>query len=176
MDALIIRPAEARDVAEIAAIYREAVLTGTASFEIEPPDAGEMSQRLATVTGGGYPWLVAERDGRVMGYAYASSYRPRIAYRFSVENSVYVAEDAQRGGIGRALLEALITETAARGFRQMIAVIGDSRQWASIALHRAAGFTFCGTIHAVGYKFDRWLDSVIMQRALGDGDGTPPRD
>lgn len=169
-----IRPATPADIPAITAIYRRAVEHGTASFELEPPDEAEMLARLENIIGGGFPYLVAERDGRVLGYAYASHYRSRPAYRFAVENSVYVAANAQGGGIGRALLDELIAQSTAGGFRQMIAVIGDSRQLASIALHRAAGFTFCGTIHSVGYKLGRWIDSVIMQRPLGEGDGTQP--
>jgi phosphinothricin acetyltransferase len=163
-------------MARVAAIYRPAVLTGTASFELEPPGEEEMARRFEAITGAGYPYLVAETGatGAVAGYGYANAYRTRPAYRFSVENSVYVAPDAQGRGIGRALLAALIEECTARGFRQMIAVIGDSAQSASIALHRSLGFTFCGTIHSVGLKHGRWLDSVLMQRALGDGDTTLP--
>jgi len=171
-----IRTASPTDVPAIAAIYRPAVEHGTASFELEPPDEAEMRRRFDAITSAGYPYIVAEQDGRVVGYAYVAHYRVRPAYRFSVENSVYVAPDAHGSGIGSALLAELIEQATARGFRQMIAVIGDSRQFASIALHRAAGFTFCGTIHSVGYKFGRWLDSVIMQRPLGDGDLTRPHD
>jgi phosphinothricin acetyltransferase len=169
-----IRPATTADIAAITAIYRPAVLTGTASFELEPPDAAEMHRRFEAIVGGGYPYVVAERDDRVAGYAYASAYRPRPAYRFSVEDSIYIAPDAQRAGIGQALLAHLIAVCTRQGYRQMIAVIGDSAQHASIGLHRRNGFTLSGTIRAVGWKFDRWLDGVIMQRALGDGDTTPP--
>jgi L-amino acid N-acyltransferase YncA len=170
MSDIIIRPARVADIPAITAIYRPAVLHGTATFELDPPDEAEMLRRFQQITGDSFPYLVAERDGRLAGYAYVNHYRARPAYRFAVEDSIYIDPAAQRGGIGRALLAKLIDASEASGYRQMIAVIGDSRQWGSIAIHRAAGFTFSGTIHAVGYKFDRWLDSVIMQRPLGPGD------
>jgi len=147
---------------------------GTASFELEPPDAAEMTRRRATLVEGGFPYLVAEIDGTVAGYAYAGPYRPRPAYRWSVEDTVYVAPALHRRGIGAALLGRLIVEAEQRGFRQMIAVIGDSAQLPSIALHRAAGFRPIGTIEHVGHKFGRWLDTVLMQRALGPGASTAP--
>jgi L-amino acid N-acyltransferase YncA len=171
---IVIRPATAPDVPALTAIYRPAVTAGTASFELEPPDETEMNRRMQAVLAAGFPYVVAELDAKVVGYAYLGAYRPRPAYRWSVENSIYVAPEAQRSGIGGALLSHLIEAATARGFRQMIAVIGDSGQRGSIGLHRAAGFTFCGTVHAVGYKHGRWLDQVLMQRALGKGDGTPP--
>jgi phosphinothricin acetyltransferase len=169
-----LRAATAGDIAAIAAIYRPAVLTGTASFETEPPDEAEMRRRFEAVTGAGYPYFVAELDGKVVGYAYASAYRTRPAYRFTVEDSIYIAPEAQDRGVGRLLLKALIDATTAQGYRLMVAVIGDSRNYGSIALHRGAGFTFCGTIHSVGYKFGRWLDSVIMELPLGEGDTSAP--
>jgi L-amino acid N-acyltransferase YncA len=169
-----IREATARDVPAMTAIYRPAVLDGTASFELEPPDEAEMRKRFEAIKSEGYPCFVAELEGQVVGYAYAAPYRPRPAYRFSVENSIYMAPACQGRGIGSILLNTLIEACTAAGFRQMIAVIGDSRQYASISLHRQAGFTFCGTVHSVGYKHGRWLDSVLMQRPLGDGDTTPP--
>jgi L-amino acid N-acyltransferase YncA len=169
-----IRAAVASDIPAITAIYRPAVLTGTASFELSPPDEAEMRRRMEAVLSAGFPYLVAEVESSVVGYGYLGAYRPRPAYAWSVENSIYVAPDAQRAGAGRALLQALIDIATARGFRQMIAVIGDSGQRGSIGLHRAAGFTFCGTVHAVGFKNGRWLDQVLMQRALGEGDTTPP--
>jgi L-amino acid N-acyltransferase YncA len=168
-----IRGAIAADVNAIAAIYQPAVLTGTASFEIEAPDTAEMARRMCTILGRGMPYLIAARSGVVLGYGYLSAYRPRPAYAWVVENSIYVAPDAQRSGVGRALLAALIEIATERGYRQMIAVIGDSGQRGSIRLHRAAGFTFCGTVHAVGFKHGRWLDQVIMQRSLGAGDTIP---
>lgn len=170
----ITRDATEADISAITAVYRPAVVDGTASFELEPPDEAEMLRRMRAIVGGGSPYLVAEHGGRVVGYAYVSQYRPRPAYRFSVENSVYVAPEAKRLGIGRLLLGELIRVSTAKGYRQMIAVIGDSGQAASIGLHRAMGFTFCGTIHSVGWKHDRWLDSVLMQRPLGAGDTAPP--
>jgi L-amino acid N-acyltransferase YncA len=168
MTGLVIRAAVAADIPAITRIYAHAVRFGTASFELEPPDETEMARRQRTLIDDGFPYLVAEADGAVVGYAYAGPYRTRPAYRFSVENSVYVAPEAHGRGIGRALLDRLIAEATARGFRQMIAVIGDSDQAASIALHHAAGFRHVGTIAAVGFKHDRWLDSVLMQRELGE--------
>lgn len=171
-----LRAATTADIPAIAAIYRPAVLTGTASFEVEPPDETEMLRRFEAIDGAGYPYFVAELDGRLVGYAYASAYRTRPAYRFTVEDSVYIAPEAQGKGIGALLLKALIDASTARGDRLMVAVIGDSRNHASITLHRSAGFTFCGTIHSVGYKFGRWLDSVIMELPLGEGDKSAPRE
>jgi L-amino acid N-acyltransferase YncA len=170
----LIRPAKVEDIAAITAIYRPAVVQGTASFEFEPPDEAEMRRRFESITGDGYPYFVAEDSGRVIGYTYASQYQPRPAYRYTVEDSIYVARDAHRRGVGRALLETLIAACTERGYRQMIAVVNDWDQIASIWLHRALGFIVIGTIHAVGFKHARWLDSVVMQRPLGDGDVTPP--
>jgi L-amino acid N-acyltransferase YncA len=170
----VIRPAEPRDLAAIARIYGQAVREGTASFELAPPDEAEMMRRFETLMAGGYPYLVADIGGAIVGYAYAGSYRARPAYRWSVEDSVYVDLSAHRRGLGRALLGRLIAESEARGFRQMIAVIGDSANASSIELHRAMGFRMVGTFDNVGFKFGRWLDSVLMQRALGDGAKTAP--
>ncbi|MEJ1157680.1 GNAT family N-acetyltransferase [Prosthecomicrobium sp. N25] len=172
---VLIRDCREADVPAIRGIYAEAVLTGLASFEVEPPDEAEMLRRRAAVLAGGFPYFVAELDGRVAGYAYAGPYRPRPAYRFSVENSIYVDQGAQRHGIGRRLLAHLIAACTERGFRQMIAVIGDSGNDASIRLHAAAGFATIGTLPSIGFKHGRWVDSVLMQRALGDGDRTLPR-
>ena len=174
MSKVSIRAAVAADIPAISRIYAHAVRHGTASFELEPPDEAEMARRQRALLAGGFPYLVAELDGAVAGYAYAGPYRARPAYRFSVEDSIYVATDAHRRGIGRALLDQLIVESEARGFRQMIAVIGDSAQLPSIELHRAAGFRLIGAIESVGFKFGRWLDSVLMQRALGPGASTIP--
>jgi len=171
---LSIRAAAAADVGAIARIYEHAVRFGTASFELEPPAEPEMARRLRAILDNGYPYLVAEADGAVLGYAYAGPYRARPAYRWSVENSVYVAPQAQRRGVGRALLDALILETERRGFRQMIAIIGDSSQAPSLALHSAAGFRLIGTLEAVGFKHGRWLDTVLMQRPLGPGASKAP--
>jgi phosphinothricin acetyltransferase len=173
MPTLFIRPAKPADAPAVTAIYAPAVVHGTASFELEPPGETEMLRRMEEIIAAGYPYLVAQSDGETVGYAYANAFRSRPAYRFAVEDSIYVAADMQGQGIGRALLAALIAECEPRGHRQMIAVIGDSRQAGSIALHRAAGFTFCGTLHSVGFKHGRWLDSVYMQRALGPGDTSP---
>jgi phosphinothricin acetyltransferase len=171
---LLIRAATAADIPAITAIYDHAVRHGTASFELEPPDAAEMARRRQTLVDGGFPYLVAEADGALAGYAYAGPYRPRPAYRWSVEDSVYVAPARQRRGVGRTLLDRLIAAAEQRGFRQMIAVIGDSAQTPSIELHRAAGFHMIGTVENVGHKFGRWLDTVLMQRTLGPGAASPP--
>jgi phosphinothricin acetyltransferase len=169
-----IRPADRADVAAITRIYAHAVLTGTATFEIEAPDEAEMARRHGALADGGYPYVVAEAGEGVVGYAYAGPYRTRPAYYWSVEDSIYVAPDAHRRGIGRALLARLIEDADARGFRQMIAVIGDSAHTPSIALHEAFGFRHVGTFEAVGFKFGRWLDSVLMQKALGNGADSIP--
>jgi L-amino acid N-acyltransferase YncA len=174
MPSVAIRPATPADIPPIAGIYAQSVRTGTASFELEPPDEPEMARRMQALSDTGYPYLVAEIDGAIAGYAYAGAYRPRPGYRFSVEDSIYIDPKAQRRGIGRALLDHLIADCEVRGFRQMIAVIGDSTQTPSIELHRALGFRMIGKIESVGYKFDRWLDSVLMQRALGPGATTKP--
>ncbi|RAP42344.1 GNAT family N-acetyltransferase [Rhodovulum viride] len=158
------------DLPGVQAIYAEAVRTGTASFELDPPDLDEMRARWQAVIGAGYPWLVARAGDRVAGYAYANTFRPRPAYRGTVENSVYV-DDAFRGqGIGGALMRALLARCEAAGFRQMVAVIGDSQNLGSIALHRALGFEDAGVLRSVGWKHGRWLDSVHMQKPLGPGD------
>jgi L-amino acid N-acyltransferase YncA len=177
MPAISVRPAEARDLAAITAIYDEAVRFGTASFEIEAPDLAEMTRRFETLKAGGYPYLVADEGGTggpILGYAYAGPYRARPAYHWSVEDSIYIAPQAQRRGIGRMLLARLIREAEARGLRQMIAVIGDSANAGSIELHRALAFRLVGTFDNVGFKFGRWLDAVLMQRPLGKGAMTPP--
>jgi L-amino acid N-acyltransferase YncA len=168
-----IRAATFTDVPAITAIYRPAVLHGTASFEIDPPDEAEMLARMEKIVDGGHPYLVAEVGGRVAGYAYAGPYRPRLAYRHTVEDSIYVAPDFQGAGVGRILLGALIGEASRLGFRQMIAGIGDSRNAPSMRLHEALGFSLVGIARSVGYKHGRWLDHVLMQRALGEGDASP---
>jgi L-amino acid N-acyltransferase YncA len=174
MSSISIRPATPTDIPAITRIYEHAVKYGTASFELEAPDEAEMARRMRALVDDGYPYIAAEIDGALAGYAYAGPYRPRRAYRFSVEDSIYIDPGAQRRGVGRALLENLIDECERRGFRQMVAVIGDSAQTPSIELHRAAGFRMIGTIENVGYKFGRWLDSVNMQRTLGPGATTKP--
>jgi phosphinothricin acetyltransferase len=174
MPSLAIRSATPADIPAITRIYAHSVRTGTASFELEPPDEAEMTRRMQALLDGGYPYVAAEIDGGLAGYAYAGPYRPRPAYRYSVEDSIYIDPHAQRKGVGRGLLENLIEECTRRGFRQMIAVIGDSAQTPSIELHRALGFRMIGNIENVGYKFGRWLDSILMQRALGPGATTKP--
>jgi phosphinothricin acetyltransferase len=174
MPGILVRPATPKDIPAVARIYGQAVREGTASFEIEIPDAAEMMRRYESLSAAGYPYVVAELDGALLGYAYAGLYRARPAYRWTVEDSVYVEVGAHRRGVGRALIELLIADSEARGFRQMIAVIGDTANTGSIELHRAAGFRMVGTFENVGFKFGRWLDSVLMQRPLGPGAQTPP--
>jgi len=169
-----IRPAASEDLRTITAIYAYAVRTGTATFELEPPDLAEMTSRFDKLNDGGYPYLVAAQGENVLGYAYAGPYRPRPAYRFTVENSVYFAPEAQRRGMGIVLLNELIARSTRSGFRQMIAVIGDSANAGSIAVHTRAGFELVGIHRNVGFKFGRWLDTVMMQRALGDGGTAAP--
>jgi L-amino acid N-acyltransferase YncA len=169
-----IRPAAAADLPFITAIYEHAVLHGTATFELIPPDLAEMTRRFGVLIDGGFPYLVATLDGRVVGYAYAGPYRPRPAYRFTVENSVYLEPAIHRRGIGLQLLRRLIAECEARGYRQMIAVVGDSANAGSVGVHTVTGFQMIGTHPDVGFKFGRWLDTVMMQRALGDGATTLP--
>jgi L-amino acid N-acyltransferase YncA len=169
-----IRPAALSDIAAITRIYADAVSNGTATFEIEPPDETEMARRQKLLLDGNYPYLVATTADMVAGYAYAGPYRDRPAYDWSVEDSIYVAAQMHRKGIGGLLLTRLIAESAVRGFRQMIAVIGDSAQVGSITLHAKAGFSHIGTLRSVGFKHGQWLDTVLMQRALGSGDTTPP--
>lgn len=172
---LDIRPTTAADLPAITAIYGEAVRAGTATFELDPPDLAEMTARFDTLMRGGFPYVVAESNGEIAGYAYAGPYRARPAYRFTVEDSIYLAPWAHRRGIGSKLLTRLLDEATARGFRQMIAVIGDSANAGSIGVHTRAGFAMTGTFYAVGFKFGRWLDSVLMQRALGDGSNSAPQ-
>jgi len=171
---VLIRPAMPADMAAVTRIYAFAVEHGTATFEIETPAATEMARRLQALVARRYPYFVAQLDRAVVGYAYAGPYRDRRAYDWCVEDSIYIAPEFHRRGIGSALLDRLIAEAEMRGFRQMIAVIGDSAQLPSIAVHAKAGFAHIGTLRAVGFKHDRWLDTVLMQRALGSGDTTPP--
>ncbi len=169
-----IRPAGPQDIAAITRIYADAVAHGTATFEIEPADEAEMARRQQALLASGLPYLVAEQAGVVAGYAYAGRYHARPAYRWTVEDTIYVAPAFHRRGVGRLLMTRLIVEAEARGFRQMIAVIGDSGNAASIALHAAVGFQSIGTLQSVGFKHGRWLDTVLMQRPLGSADATPP--
>jgi phosphinothricin acetyltransferase len=172
--AVIIRPSQSGDIAAFTAIYAHHVLNASASFETTPPDAAEMSRRRDDVLRRGLPYLAAECDGVVLGFAYAAPYRARPAYRFTLEDSIYLRHDAIGQGAGRLLLEALIAACTEAGYRQIIAVIGDSANAGSIGLHRACGFAPVGVLPAVGFKFGRWVDSVLMQRALGAGAGTAP--
>jgi L-amino acid N-acyltransferase YncA len=174
MSAAEIRPASEADLPAITAIYEQAVRFGTATFELIPPDLAEMTRRYRVLTDGGFPYLVGLLEGRVVGYAYAGAYRPRPAYRFTVENSIYLDPSIHRRGIGLQLMQRLIAECEARGYRQMIAVIGDSANAGSIGVHVKTGFTLIGTHPSVGLKFGRWLDTVMMQRPLGDGATTVP--
>jgi L-amino acid N-acyltransferase YncA len=171
---LLIRPSAEADLPALARIYGHAVLHGTGTFELEAPDEAEMARRRDAVLANGLPWLVAERDGQVLGYAYANHFRPRRAYRFCVEDSIYLDEAARGHGVGRMLLAELLAQCAARGARQMLAVIGDSANAGSIGVHRACGFEDTGVLKAAGWKFDRWLDVVLMQKSLGEGSGTAP--
>ncbi|MFM1989945.1 MAG: hypothetical protein RJA99_2902 [Pseudomonadota bacterium] len=173
MDAPTLRDSRDDDVAAIQAIYAHHVRHGTGSFELEPPSVDEMRARRADVLKNGFPYLVAEAGGRVVGYAYANFFRTRPAYRFTVENSIYVADDARGRGLGRVLLRELVARCEHAGCRQMLAVIGDSANTGSIALHASCGFRFAGTMRATGWKFDRWLDTVIMQKELGPADRAP---
>lgn len=169
-----IRPVDPADLPQIQAIYADHVINGFASFEEEAPDLAEMQRRHAELTGKGFPYLVAaEPDGKVLGYAYAGPFRPRRAYRFTLENSIYLRRDAAGRGLGQKLLAALIEAATAWGGRQMMAVIGDSGNTASIRLHTKLGFQHAGLSRSVGWKHGRWLDSVLMQLPLGDGDSTP---
>ncbi len=171
---IIIRPAEDADMNAVTAIYAHHVLNGLASFETEPPDATEMRRRRADVLAKGLPYLIATDLDAVLGYAYASSYRSRAAYASTVENSVYLRPDATRRRIGQRLLSALIEACEARGLRQMVAVVGDSANLASIRLHEKLGFRRVGVLTNVGYKHGRWLDSLLLQRELGQGARSAP--
>lgn len=172
--ACTVRPVRDDDLPAITTIYAHHVRTGSASFEEIPPDEAEMRTRCAKVRDAGLPYLVAEHDGKVLGYAYATHYRPRSAYRFTLEDSVYIAADAIGQGVGRALLLTLIARCEGGPWRQLIANVGDSGNQASLALHAACGFTHAGTLKSVGFKFGRWVDTVLMQRPLNTGDTTLP--
>jgi len=171
-----IRPATEADLPFITDIYEQAVRYGTATFELTPPDLAEMTRRFRALVDGGFPYLVAMLDDSVAGYAYAGPYRPRPAYRFTVENSIYLRPAIHRRGVGLSLMRALLSECEKRSYRQMIAVIGDSANAGSIGLHTRCGFQMIGTHPNVGLKFGRWLDTVMMQLALGEGAGTVPKD
>lgn len=173
---LLLRPSTEADLSAITRIYAHAVVHGTGTFELDVPDEAEMARRREAVLGHGLPWLVAERAGQVLGYAYANHFRPRRAYRFCLEDSIYLDEAARGHGIGRVLLAELLAQCEARGARQMLAVIGDSANAGSVGVHRACGFEDAGVFKAAGWKFGRWLDVVLMQKALGEGAATEPRD
>ena len=173
---LLIRPSTPADVPAITAIYGCNVLHGTGTFELDAPDEPEMARRRDDVLSKGLPWLVAERADAVQGYAYANHFRPRRAYRFCVEDSVYLAADAKGRGLGRLLLAELMGRCEAAGARQMLAVIGDSANLGSIGVHRTLGFEHVGVMKAAGWKFDRWLDVVVMQKSLGLGAAAEPVD
>ncbi len=171
----LVRPAGSVDIVAITRIYAHAVEHGTATFEIDPPDEAEMARRLQTLSARNYPYLVAELGGAVVGYAYAGPYRDRRAYDWCVEDSIYLAPEFHRKGIGRLLLMHLVALSEAQGWRQMIAVIGDSANTASVAVHAAVGFRLIGAFQAIGYKQGRWLDTVLMQRSLGKGAAASPQ-
>ncbi|HLU03985.1 MAG TPA: GNAT family N-acetyltransferase [Advenella sp.] len=169
-----IRPATAQDMSAIAQIYAWHVLHGIATFEETVPDREQMLERFIHITTQGYPYIVAEKDGEIIGYAYASSFRPRVAYRYTVENAIYLRHDLGRMGTGSRLLAELIRQCEAGPWRQMIAVIGNSANAASIGVHRKAGFEMVGTLRATGFKHGQWVDTVMMQRALSGGAQTLP--
>jgi phosphinothricin acetyltransferase len=175
MSRIAIRHAVAADLDRITEIYADAVTHGTASYELEPPSLAEMTSRFGALAGGGFPYLVAEEDGTVLGYAYAGPFRPRPAYRFVVEDSVYVAPEAKGRGVGLLLMQALIEAARRSGFRQIIAVIGDGHaDSASVRLHEKLGFRHSGRLEGSGFKHGRWLDTVFMQLSLNGGAAQPP--
>jgi L-amino acid N-acyltransferase YncA len=171
---LLLRDSTAADVSACAEVYREAVRNGTGTFELDEPDDAEMARRRDAILAQGLPWLVAVRDGQVLGYAYANQFRPRLAYRFCVEDSIYLAPAGRGQGAGRLLLAELIARCERLGIRQMLAVIGDAENQGSISVHRSCGFEHTGTFAAAGWKFERWLDVVMMQRRLGSGADAAP--
>ena len=173
---IIIRPSHEQDLPAITAIYAHHVLHGTGTFETAPPAEAEMAARRTDVLAKGLPWLVAQENGRVLGFAYCQWFKPRPAYRFCAEDSIYVAPDAQGRGVGGRLLAELARQAQAAGIRKLLAVIGDSANQASVGVHRALGFTPAGVVRSCGWKFDRWLDIVLMEKFLGAGDSTPPED
>jgi L-amino acid N-acyltransferase YncA len=171
----LIRPSRDEDVAAITAIYAHHVLTGTGTFEIAPPTEADMANRRADVLAKGLPYLVVEDGGRVIGFAYCNWFKPRPAYRFSAEDSIYMASDAHRKGLGKALLAELCTRAERAGVRKLLAVIGDSANTGSVGVHTALGFSHVGVLKSCGWKFDRWLDVVMMEKPLGAGDTTAPQ-
>jgi len=173
---LFLRPSSESDLAAITTIYAQAVLQGTGTFETEVPEQPEMARRRQEVLGRGLPWLIAEHQGEVLGYAYANYFRPRMAYRFCLEDSIYLRPNAHGKGVGRLLLAELVARCEALGARQMLAVIGDSQNLGSIGVHRSLGFEPTVVINNAGWKFGRWLDVVLMQKQLGQGAETAPVD
>ncbi len=171
---LIIRPSTDADLPAITAIYAHHVLTGTGTFEVDPPILDDMRGRRADVLSKGLPWLVALDDGNVIGYAYCNWFKPRPAYRFSAEDSIYLSPEAAGKGVGRTLLAELMAQAQRAGVRKLIAVIGDSANAGSIAVHASAGFQPVGVLKSCGWKFDKWLDVVLMDKFLGEADETPP--
>ena len=169
-----IRPSRDADLAPIAEIYRHHVLHGTGTFETDPPSEADMAARRADVLAKGLPYLVAEEDGQVMGFAYCQWFKPRPAYRFSAEDSIYLHPQAAGKGLGKLLLAELARHAQDKGIRKLLAVIGDSNNAASVGVHRACGFTPVGTFTSCGWKFGKWLDIVLMEKTLGEGDTTPP--
>ena len=172
----LIRPSRDEDLAAITRIYAHHVLHGTGTFETTPPTEGEMAGRRADVLGKGLPWLVIEVDGQVMGYAYGNWFKPRPAYRYSVEDSIYMAPESAGKGLGKLLLTELLAQCERAGVRKVMAVIGDSANAGSIGVHKALGFEQVGVVQSCGWKFGRWLDIVLMQKSIGQGDSTPPQD
>ena len=170
----LIRPSREDDLDAITRIYGHHVLHGTGTFETTPPSLADMTARRADVLAKGLPWLVAEEGGQVLGFAYGNWFKPRPAYRFSVEDSIYMDPAAHRKGLGRALLAELLAVLERTGTRKVMAVIGDSANAGSIGVHKALGFEPVGVVQSCGWKFDRWLDIVLMQKTLGAGDSTPP--
>ncbi|HOZ64338.1 MAG TPA: N-acetyltransferase family protein [Burkholderiaceae bacterium] len=169
----MIRPSRDEDIASITAIYAHHVLNGTGTFEIDPPSVADMTGRRADVLSKGLPYIVAEEAGQVIGYAYCTWFKPRPAYRFSAEDSIYLAPGVHGKGIGRALLAELAAQAERVGIRKLIAVIGDSSNAGSVGVHRSLGFKHAGILKSCGWKFDQWLDVVLMEKALGPGDSTP---
>ncbi len=172
----LIRPSRDEDIPAITGIYTHHVLHGTGTFETEPPGVADMTARRADVLSKGLPYLVAEQDGKIVGFAYGNWFKPRPAYRFSVEDSIYLAPDLHRKGLGRALLAELLARCEAVGIRKVMAIIGDSANAGSVGVHRALGFTQVGTIASCGWKFGAWRDIVIMEKTIGAGDTQPPLD
>ena len=171
----LIRPSQTEDIPAIAAIYAHHVLHGTGTFEIDPPAPNDMAQRRLAVLAKGLPYLVAARGDQVMGFAYCNWFKPRPAYRFSAEDSIYLADEAMGQGLGRVLLAELMAQAEKAGVRKLIAVIGDSANHGSIGVHRSAGFSMVGVLKSCGWKFDQWLDVVMMDKALGLGDTSTPQ-